>query len=181
MRRNAVAIIITLAYPFVVSFGLGAFSPRAMAVVLGVVMLVRLSTAKDAAGVWWLAGAGLLILAVVVSNKALPLKLYPALVNAGLLALFGWGLYRPPTVVERIARRRHPDLPPAAVAYTRRVTIIWCVFFVVNGLIALETALWETPAVWSLYNGFIAYILMGVVFAGEWVVRQRVMRVHNAA
>ena len=66
------------------------------------------------------------------------------------------------------------DLAPAAVAYTRRVTQVWCGFFVFNGAVSLGTALWGSPAAWALYNGLLAYVLMGVLFGGEWLLRQRV-------
>jgi uncharacterized membrane protein len=41
----------------------------------------------------------------------------------------------------------------------------------VNGGVALVTALWASAATWSLYNGFVAYLLMGVLFAGEYGIR----------
>ncbi len=47
-------------------------------------------------------------------------SLYPVAVNLGLLAVFGYSLFHPPTVVERLARLREPELPPPAIAYTRR-------------------------------------------------------------
>jgi uncharacterized membrane protein len=95
-----------------------------------------------------------------------------------LLALFGASLAHPPSIIERFARLREPQLPPAAIAYTRRVTQVWCVFFAVNGSIALVTALWASDQVWALYNGLVAYVLIGLLFAGEWVVRRRVRRSH---
>ena len=64
------------------------------------------------------------------------------------------------------------------MAYTRKVTQVWCGFFVLNGGLALGTALWASDATWALYNGLIAYGLMGVLFAGEWVVRRRVRAGH---
>lgn len=180
MLRNTIAIVITLLYPFAVYYGQGKFQPRLMVLLLAAVALVRFGNAKGLVGRGWLFAAGILVVAVVVSNNALPLKLYPVLVNAGMLALFAWSLHAPPTVIERIARMRHAELPPAAIAYTRRVTQVWCAFFVVNGLVALYTALRASDAVWSLYNGLIAYALMGLLFAGEYVVRARVMRAHHA-
>jgi uncharacterized membrane protein len=66
------------------------------------------------------------------------------------------------------------------VAYTRRVTQVWCGFFVVNGLLALGTALWASEALWSLYTGVIAYVLMGVLFGVEYLVRLRFKRMQNA-
>ena len=130
---------------------------------------------------WLVAAAGAVCLAGVSiwGNALLPLKLYPVLVNAALLAAFAWSLASPPSMVERMARLTEPDLPPEAIAYTRTVTQVWCGFFVVNGSIALGTALWATQAVWSLYNGVIAYVLMGLLFAGEYLVRIRFKRAHN--
>jgi len=102
---------------------------------------------------------------------------YPVFMNAAMLLLFGSSLLSPPTVVERIARSRHPGLPVEAVPYLRRVTIAWCIFFVGNGAVALYTALRSTFETWALYNGLIAYVLIGAMFAGEFLTRLRVMKV----
>ena len=109
----------------------------------------------------------------------LPLKLYPVLINLALLAAFGYSLRTPVSMVERLARLREADLPPAAVAYTRRVTQVWCGFFVFNGALALGTALWASAAVWSLYTGVISYVLMGTLFGIEFLVRLRFRRRHH--
>ncbi|MFC5592727.1 hypothetical protein [Lysobacter niastensis] len=153
---------------------LGRFEPRWLAVLLCVLALLRAFATRER--IWLFAAVGTAALAVWATafNAALPLKLYPALVNAAMLLLFGLSLRFPPTVVERLARLQDPDLPPGAVAYTRRVTQMWCGFFILNGGIAVITALWATERVWALYNGLIAYVMMGTLFAGEWLVRQRV-------
>lgn len=163
----------TLAYPVLVYFGVGRWSPFWLALLLAALMAVRAWAARDA--VWLLAGAGaaLLSLASLFGDSWLPLKLYPVMVSAALLCVFGASLLRPPTVIERIARLREPELPPAGVAYTRKVTQVWCVFFVANGAVALATALWASEKTWLLYNGLISYVLMGALFAGEWLLRQR--------
>ncbi|MCA3235157.1 MAG: hypothetical protein INH06_23100, partial [Cupriavidus sp.] len=118
---------------------------------------------------------GVLALVATAFNQALPLKLYPALVNAVMLVIFATSLRFGPSAVERLARLREPDLPPSGVAYTRRVTQVWCLFFVCNGTIAAITAFAASDRIWALYNGAIAYGLIGAMFAGEWLVRQRVM------
>jgi uncharacterized membrane protein len=128
---------------------------------------------------WWLAGALLLAALAIWNNALLPLKLYPVLVNLGMLAVFGYSLYAPPSVIERMARLSDPALPAYAVAYTRRVTQVWCGFFVINGTLAMVTAIWASAAVWSLYNGVLAYVLMGCLFAGEYLVRIVVRRRHR--
>ena len=96
-----------------------------------------------------------------------------------LLVVFAASLAFPPTAVERIARLSEPDLPPSGVAYTRRVTQVWCGFFVLNGALALATALWMSDRAWALYNGLIAYGLIGLLFGVEWLVRQRVRAGHR--
>nr|WP_255653589.1 MULTISPECIES: hypothetical protein [unclassified Myxococcus] len=158
--------------------GLGRFEPRWMAIPLVVMAVLRAVATKER--VWLVTAALALVLAgtSMLGNHALPLKLYPVLVNSMLLAVFATSLVYPPTVIERLARLREPQLPASGVAYTRRVTQVWCGFFVVNGGIALATALWASDATWALYNGLISYGLMGLLFAGEWLVRRRVRAGH---
>ena len=62
------------------------------------------------------------------------------------------------------------------MAYTRRVTQAWCLFFALNGVVALATALAASDEVWMLYNGLVAYGLIGAMFAGEWLIRRHVRR-----
>jgi uncharacterized membrane protein len=172
-------VALSVAYPLVVYWAMGRFEPRWLAVLLLVLALLRAAATRQA--VWLAAAAGAAVLAglATVFNQALPLKLYPALINAVMLLVFGASLVFPPSAVERIARLTEPDLPPAGVAYTRRVTQIWCGFFVFNGTAALVTALWMSDRAWALYNGLIAYGLIGLLFGGEWLVRQRVKASHR--
>jgi uncharacterized membrane protein len=109
-------------------------------------------------------------------RHALPLKLYPVLVNAALLAAFAVSLRSPPTAIERIARLQTPELPPAATIYTRKLTGVWCLFFLGNGGIALWTALRGSDAAWFWYNGVIAYGLIGGMLGGERLLRRRMLR-----
>ncbi len=61
-------------------------------------------------------------------------------------------------------------------AYCRNVTLVWCCFFIVNGSIALMSVFGDSYRFWALYNGCIAYILMGLLFAGEYIVRKVVQK-----
>lgn len=108
-------------------------------------------------------------------NSQRMLLLYPVLVNLALFFLFFGSLYGKRTVIERFARFRTPDLTEEAVTYTRIVTKCWSIFFVVNGSIAYVTGHYFSLDVWVLYNGFIAYIFMGLLFGIEFLVRMRVM------
>lgn len=113
--------------------------------------------------------------AIVLTNSELLLRLYPSLVNLGLLIAFGATLVRGPSMIEKFARLGKPDLPPGAVRHTRRVTQAWCVFFLLNGAFSAYTALYWSRASWSLYNGAIAYLLIGVLLIAEVVWRYLVV------
>jgi uncharacterized membrane protein len=177
MLLNVLAAALTALYPLAVWLGHGRVEPRVMAGLLLLVVALRLPRLRLHANARWLALGALVLAALAMgANAALPLKLYPVLVNAGFLAVFGHSLAWPPSMIERLARLREPELPPEAVAYTRRVTQAWCVFFALNGAVALGTALYASEAAWSLYNGVIAYVLMGILFAVEYLVRMRFKR-----
>ncbi|MBT4752356.1 MAG: hypothetical protein HOO07_01735 [Candidatus Marinimicrobia bacterium] len=78
----------------------------------------------------------------------------------------------PISIIERIARISEPDLTDKAIAYTRKVTWVWSLFFLLNGVLAVITALWASEEIWLLYNGLIAYILIFTLFQGELIVRK---------
>lgn len=170
--------ILTVAYPALVYYGASHFQARWLALLLVVLALARALATRER--YWLVAAAVALALAGLsaLSNQLLPLKLYPVLVNSVLLVVFAASLRWPPTVIEKLARLRTPDLPDAAIAYTRRVTQVWCGFFILNGTIALWTALYASAATWALYNGLIAYVLMGFLFAIEYWVRKKLQARH---
>ncbi|MGU5845981.1 hypothetical protein ACV1DH_08005 [Aeromonas hydrophila] len=120
-------------------------------------------------------GLGLTLLSALFSARHW-LLYYPLAVSLALLCLFGWSLTRPMSLVERLARLQDPALPPAAIGYTRRVTQVWCGFFVINGALAAFTIWHGDLALWSLYNGLISYALMGGLMGAEYLVRRRLLK-----
>ena len=172
-------IILLVLYPFMVYAGLTVLEP--IWVLCGVILIVSLRVALNATPSerWLLAGviAGLVLISLT-SNALLGIKAYPVLMNLGFLTLFAVSLVRPPTVVERLARLQEPNLPESGVHYTRSVTKVWCGFFVLNASISAWTALYADQATWALYNGLIAYGLMGTLMSVEWLVRRKVKQRH---
>ncbi|MCI5850074.1 MAG: hypothetical protein MR009_00735 [Sutterellaceae bacterium] len=123
------------------------------------------------------------LLGAAVSAAALALHAdeavlwYPVLVNASFLSLFALSFLGQETVVERIASRMsRAPLPPRGRQYCRRVTLAWCVFFTANGLVALATVLSGSREAWVLWNGVLSYGAIGLMMAGEYLVRRRVLR-----
>ncbi len=172
--------ILTLCYPFAVYWGLQSSAHQWLVLLLGLLLLLRWFTAREASERKLALGFALCLTLIVSIWGLQPgLKLYPVLVNLGLLMTFALTLYFPPSMIERFARLREPELPDSGVRYTRRVTQVWCVFFAINGSIALATVLWASDEIWMLYNGMIAYILIALLVAGEWLVRWKVKQKHH--
>ncbi|MFM4647985.1 COG4648 family protein [Aeromonas bivalvium] len=171
-----------LAYPLAVYWGLTRWGGSALLVLLLVTFALRLLPGAAPVREWLLLGRllaciGLLLTALSALFSAQHwLLYYPLAVSLALLGLFGWSLGQPMSLVERLARLTDPELPPAGVRYTRTVTRVWCGFFLVNGALAAATIWHGDLALWSLYNGLISYLLMGVLMGGEYLVRLRVKR-----
>lgn len=181
MLRILLGVLMIL-YPVLVYMGLQHFNVRGVALLLLAVALIRFAATPKAAATRAKGGLAILLIAILIALCAFVtdqpeyLLYYPVLVNGAMLALFVASLIYPPTVIERLARLQAPDLPESGVIYTRKVTLIWILFFAVNGAIALYTALFCSLEIWTLYNGLIAYIAMGALFAGEFAVRTLVVR-----
>ncbi|VXB49065.1 conserved membrane hypothetical protein [Pseudomonas sp. 8AS] len=170
-------VVAGLLYPFAVYFGMEHLSPRVFALLLGGLWLARALVQRGKPGNRWMAGVALgFCLLLGLAGEAELLRWYPVLLNGLLLSLFGLSLKFGPPLIERLARLREPDLPDVAVRYTRSVTRVWALFFLANGLVVIALNLWAPLSWWTLYTGLIAYGLMGLLFAGEWLVRQRVRR-----
>jgi uncharacterized membrane protein len=174
--------VIVLAWPLLVGFGLAHNGLHWLIPAMALLLVIRLFMVRKQAGpmrrvLQTVALAGIVLCVASSVLKAHQLLLfYPVVVNAVMLMVFGGSLWSAMPLVERLARLREPNLPPAGVRYTRQVTRIWCLFFIVNGLIALFTALHGDMRLWTAWNGVIAYLLMGSLMAGEWLVRRRMMK-----
>jgi uncharacterized membrane protein len=124
-------------------------------------------------------GRTLAIVALILGIASLLLRnaefvyLYPVLVNSVLFTVFASSLFGNQTIVEKIARLKDARFTDQQIPYTRKVTIVWAIFFLLNGCIALLTVFIDDKAYWSLYNGAISYVLMGLMFAGELYCRKR--------
>ncbi len=168
------------ALPFAIYLGLNRFEPREVGLLLIAFLLLRtpgralaLMRSLGWGGVVAVSLLGIAVAAIWRSNDPVWVLAYPVIVSGIMLLVFAGSLLRPPSIVERIARVRMPDLPIEGVVYTRRVTLVWCAFFLINGLVAAWTAFIGSRESWLLYNGLISYLMMGALFAGEWLYRRK--------
>ena len=95
----------------------------------------------------------------------------PSLLNFVLLTVFLSSITSPPSIAEKFACVLVKDLQEEEIRYCRKVTLVWCVFFVGNGSLATGLAVYASLEVWTAYNGIIAYCLMGTLFISEFLYR----------
>ena len=98
--------------------------------------------------------------------------------NILFLGAFSFTLFHPPSMIFRFAVMQDKSIPNSPgekkiAGYCRKVTIVWIVFFIFNGTMAGLTIFSGSDFLWSFYNGGISYILIGLLFAGEFMVRKQ--------
>lgn len=185
---NSVLVLLTLLYPFAIYFGLEykQLEARYLAVLLLAVFALRhlLTRSRQQQeqqphNRLMLILLSIFALLIFMLNSESGLRFYPVLINLCMLFTFAYTLIYPPSMIERFSRLVTPELSPQGVAYTRKVTMVWCVFFTMNALFSAYTALFFSLKAWSLYNGLIAYGLVGLMFVVEYPVRLYVKRRHQ--
>lgn len=181
---NAILVLLTLLYPFAVYYGLEyqQLEARYLAVFLLAVFALRQLLGRKKKGVEQPYSRLLFILLVIflllvfMANSESSLRFYPVLINLSMLFTFAYTLVYPPTIIERFARLSSKDFPPEAVAYSRKLTLVWCAFFSANAVFSAYTALFFSLHAWSLYNGLIAYGFVALIFIVEYPIRLWVQR-----
>ena len=115
---------------------------------------------------------GLVIIGVVLNDMQY-LKLYPVAISLFFLWQFSRSLNSSHNMIERFALAMGEVPSEALSQYTRKVCLVWCGFFLINACIALITATVTSLSWWTLYNGFISYIIVGLIFLIEFLCRPK--------
>lgn len=148
---------------------------------VGIALAGALMQRRPWAWVTWLIAGAALYWLVVAGHGLYALYVPPAAIPAALFLLFASSLRSGQVpLVTRIARLMHDgELPEDLVAYTRRVTLLWC--FVCAALFgsAVLLALFASPALWSLMTNVIHYAVLGAVFVLEYAWRRIRYRHHE--
>lgn len=181
----ALAVVLSIAFAVLAHGALVQALPPAVGAALSLVPVSLL--------LWWALGrnrlrfAALLLLAAAAAalwfgweqfERYFPNLFFVEHAGANLLlaVIFGRTLAagREP-LCTRFARLMHEHLPPEVERYTRQVTIAWTAFFV--ALFALSCALYFAGflSAWSYLVNFLSPLLIGAMFAVEYVVRHRVL------
>ena len=166
-------------FPFSVYFLIDKLGVEWLGGILLILLAVRLLPLirkyRWAPVVFLIVGAVFLVVLKWTGNPFI-LQLYPTFISLGLLSAFGATLIYPPTMIERIATAAGMIVNQRSIAYTRAVTVLWCIFFTINATVSGAIALDGSMRAWTIYNGLLSYIIIGIIFASEYLFRQFYMR-----
>lgn len=170
---RGLVVVVAVLYPVGVYFGLKVLPPSFFGLVLAVLLALRfgfIGPGERRVLMPLLFGFLAYALLAAYLNSERFLLYYPVLVNASLCVLFLASLRGGESILLRLVRSRNMKMSRYAPAYLRWLTLIWAGFFLANGLIAIWTTT-RTLETWAVYNGFIAYLLIGVLIGAELLFR----------
>ena len=172
----AVLVALSLLYPAFVYALKSVVPPHLFAGLALLLIGLRVATiGSEAARIWRgpLISAGIVIAVAVAIDGWIAAKIYPVALSLAAAYAFAVSLWRPPSLIERLARIGEPDMPAAGQSYCRMVTMIWTVWLALNAAISALLAVRASQEAWALWTGLLAYLMMGVLFGGELLIRPR--------
>jgi len=171
---QAVLLVITLTYPFVVYWGLNNYGPAVLAAVLFLLLLLRFLFFRRQG---WGQGALLIFFAIFCAvvigfDSENLLRYYLVLMSLAVAVVFVLSLTSEMTVIERFARLSGQPPPNYAKTYLRNLTKIWSGLLVLNAFVAGYSACCMSLQSWTLYNGILSYVFFALFMVLELIYRQ---------
>jgi uncharacterized membrane protein len=112
-----------------------------------------------------------LLLAGSYYLQSVTAKVLPVLIQLMLLYFFARTLVKGPPFIESFVRLEFSHLPDEVVRYCRQLTWLWSGFFAFNALVCTGLAIWGPDAWWTLFNGVMIYVMIGLLTLGEYIYR----------
>lgn len=164
----------TIIYPFFIYYGLSEYGPSVFALILFVLMVIRVvvkGSYQEPSQWLQLLIIGIFCCAIILFKSDVLLRFYPVIMSLGFSLLFAISLTSKTTLVERFAKMAGQDYPQQALGYMRSLTKVWAIILFFNAMIAAYTACCASLKSWTLYNGFLAYFLLGGFVLFEYIFR----------
>ncbi|WP_295856157.1 hypothetical protein [uncultured Xylophilus sp.] len=77
------------------------------------------------------------------------------------------------SLIGSFAARVHGTLTPSMAAYTRRLTVVWSVYFFAMAAVSVAVYLLLPFDLWSVLGNVLTPVLIGALFLGEHLLRYR--------
>ena len=110
-------------------------------------------------------------------DDVIAIKLYPALADLAYLTIMITSFFFPPPLayyfIDIFDKSMKTVIPKQRFdLYCFRASVVWCAYFVVDGIIATLTVTiyLDNEFIWGVYNAGITYVIMGIIFAGEYII-----------
>jgi uncharacterized membrane protein len=169
--RSTLAVLLLIAYPILthVAMSTGLVYLGWIAWLCLAALVLMAAPAK-----WRLAGFVLLIVPLALVDAETLLKAPPVVINLALAAWFGMSLRKgeEPMIGWFARLERGDELSPELATYTRRLTVLWTVFFVTMAATAALLAVFAAAETWSIFANGVDYVLIGILFVGEYAYRR---------
>ncbi len=166
-----VAAIAGVAYPFAVYFYRECLPAAVFVAAALLLMGIQLTVLRSPLAKLWrvpLLISAILTIVIALLDQNVAREAYPVVRSLAVSAIFCWTLISPPSLVERFARLRRPNLPDTAIRYCRNVTIIWAVWLATNAAVAMSLVMKGDLRSWTIWTGGVSYAISGLIFAGEF-------------
>lgn len=184
MLKRVITLALIAAYPLLVHLSLVLAMPPLLFIApilfLTGAFLPGLSSGNKSAWLWFSSLSGLIVLLEYLDMTLYLLFLPPILIPLLLLVIFGRTLRRgSEPLITAIGEAARGPLSPAMRRYTRRLTQLWCLVFIAMILSSSLLPLLEQPEVWSWFTNIINYLVVGVLFVGEFILRKKIFPTHD--
>ncbi len=173
--------LVAIIYPILIYFGISKFSINTVSglvFVFGVIrfalVLIAEKDSQIADKLKQLITPAIIIMIAILSFLSSShgwFQLYPILVSGSLLSLFYRSLFAEKTIIQYYAEKTKKKFTDFEIHYIRKVTKVWCLFFIINMIISFITWQYFSLKIWTLYNALISYLLMGSLFILEFAYR----------
>lgn len=171
---KVLGVVFCIAYPFVI-FGMldSGVSLRSLGVFAALFAVCNFwGNGKRYVAVFGF----LLSLFLVIFEDILFLKVYPVIMNFLVTITFIFSLKKQRPIIEQFALKMGYLIDEQGRKYARKSTIAWSIFLSCN-FVASFVTLFLPLRIWTLYNGLISYVLIGIAFVIEFFLhRQQVAK-----
>jgi uncharacterized membrane protein len=171
--KSMAAVCLFLAYPYLVYRGMeSGMVGLAPAVFAGIYLFQAFTATKLKVRTYKILIAIVLLLGAYYI-QSITAKVLPVLIQLMLLYFFGRTLLKGkgPSLIESFVRLEFPEFPPGISEYCRQLTVLWTGFFAFNAITCVLLAIWGSDFWWTLYNGIVIYLMIGLLVTGEYIYR----------
>ncbi len=78
-------------------------------------------------------------------------------------------------ICTQMSDKLHGPLTPVEIAYTRKATVAWTVFYALLAAVILILFFTASLRIWSVFVNFVSFGIIGLMFIADHAVRRRVL------